>query len=736
MPIVSSICLILALVAATVIGAQTRSWTWGPALIPLALAALAAIPTLWRKSCAYADWKSQLCCILAVAWFAWRALSSSVAEFGHADLVLIASAVAAFAATRTLTTTPAALTTLSWGTACLLAANLTVAAIQMRNPGYSLVFPGSATEHQITGFFSHYNPAASFLIATSTLIGAQALFGKLRLWERLLWGLLAIAGLLTIIPSGSRGGIFGAAVSGGILIILALVHGKRTQAKWFGPAVIAFPVVLILVGLFLAYGWHSAQTARGMDASLAKIFDNSPRLSMLGIAIACVFTHPVSGGGARSFSWESFHFTDAATHGELSMRKPEFVHNEFLQTATDYGIVGAALLLAVLLACVARSIFHISFDEQHGSSGDKLDAWRIGAAAALAGILAQSCFSFVFHLLPIAILLGILLGVLSTPGQETRSWKTTGVALQATFLLIACCAVLLPAGAIASRLSFSLWPVYFGKPGTLSRESKIDRLSDALLIAPTAEFHMRRATILRSDDGIDTEKPASADDLSRAVDDYAAAARLHPFDPTPRINRANLLSALGRTHEAETDYQTAIQLQGGMESAFQGHLQYSLHFARKGDRQLRENHPSKAVDSYTSAVDQIGKSEEKMHWFIRDMRLTKIRHYEGLGIAKEQAGDISGALEVYESAASFPLGRRLYYRAALTYGRMAREAWSNRKPGQALALFIMAETQIRKVRRDLPEGVTLEQKKEYRAHLIRTIKFLKGARITPAELTD
>ena len=133
--------------------------------------------------------------------------------------------------------------------------------------------------------------------------------------------------------------------------------------------------------------------------------DNTIRLYLLGIAVQCIGLHPMAGGGSRSFSWECFRFGETTAQG-ARQPKPELVHNEWLQSATDYGLVGAGLLIGLLGSLALAAILRLLFEDS-SKERDHRDAWRIGALAALAGILVQSCFSFVFHLMPGILLLGI-----------------------------------------------------------------------------------------------------------------------------------------------------------------------------------------------------------------------------------------------------------------------------------------------------------------------------------------
>ena len=137
--------------------------------------------------------------------------------------------------------------------------------------------------------------------------------------------------------------------------------------------------------------------------------------------MSCIAMHPWTGGGSRSFSWECFQFWDPKTQG-FGGAKPEMVHNELAQTATDYGLVGLVLLVALLVTLLLGCLLRVLF-ENSSTKNDHSDAWRIGGFAALIGMLVQGCFSFVFHTLPGIVLLGICFGFISrsAPSRSGRA---------------------------------------------------------------------------------------------------------------------------------------------------------------------------------------------------------------------------------------------------------------------------------------------------------------------------
>ena len=728
MPAISAIFLVLSFMLAVVIGPQTRPWVWGPTMISLGIGVLAALPVIWRRGKIAADFGMLAFGALTAAWFAWRAWVSPVAEFGQADLLLIAGAVGAFVCIRTIAGHEPAERILSWGIALLLLANLIVMGMQMIHPDFVPVYRIKLAKIP-TGFFAHYNETANYLIASSMLVGAAALFGRHALATRIFWILIAIAGIAGVWFTRSRGGIFGAAAALGAFAAILLILGKRRNAKWFAPAVIAVPAIGLGIGAYLLLGWQEAQELRNAGSGLDGLMDNTCRLYFLGIALSCLGLHPLVGGGSRSFSWECFQFADGKAHGDIITHRPELVHNELVQSATDYGFVGIGLLVGLLGALALAASLRILFEESPNNR-DGRNAWRIGALAALAGMLVQSCFSFVFHLMPGILLLGICLGQMSRSPAQSPTLRTLASRILLSAAALACAALLLPIGWKGLQVTQILWPVYFSKQLDTSAESKIDALTAAIRIWPQPSLYLERGITLQefatSDNHSDFQALAE-----RAIADYQSAALLHRFDPRFEINRANLLSHLQRDAEAEESFTRAIALQGGMEPAFRGHFFLARHFLNKSRRLFNPANPESARAALELAAAHIEMAVQNMHWVIADMREPRVAIHERLGNAREAAGDLQAALEAYDFAATIPTGNRAHYRAGVIIGKMAVEAWADRKPSEALFGFMEAKKRLGLAKNDLPEGVTPAQRAETIAYLDQQIAFLKGAKIKP-----
>ncbi len=731
MPVFTSIFFVVALVMAVTVGAQTRSWTWGPAMLSLGIATLSALPSFWKKDQKFGDlWMIALGGLVAT-WYAWRAWASPVHELGQADLLLLAGTVATYLCIRAIKDHTIAEAILIWGIVLLLLANIVVAGKQLYIVGYAPIFQNHTDSRWVTGFYSHYNEAANYFIASSMMVLAAGLFSKNHFTIRILWTLIALAGLICVWFTHSRGGILGMALALCVFMAAALVIWKRNNSRWFAPVLIAIPILGLGIGFYLISGWQNSQEVRHSGSGIEQLFDNNARLYFLGFALSCIGLHPFIGGGSRSFSWESFRFVDAKAQGDIVTHKPEQVHNEFLQAATDYGLIGAGLLIILLGALTTVLIIKLFLDDRPNDRNASDDVWRVGALAALAGMLVQSSFSFVFHLFPGILLLGICLGqmaIASRGKQNPRRLISSKTIL--SLAAVGCAILLIPWGWKGTRVTQTLWPVYFGDQNTISAEMKIDQLSSAIVLWPLSDFYQKRAMNFLALAELESSPTTAIEAKENAISDYQAASRLHPFDPGFLINRANVLSSLKRDIEAEADYAKGIRLQGGMEPAFRGHLYSAIHYLKKGIELLKNKETSQSVTSLEIAAAQIETACEMTHWVMPDMRDVRITIHETLGAAREASGDFQGALKSYDFASSFDYGNRAHYRAGTLLGRMANTAWKARRPEEALALFLKAKYRV-SITREFPSGVSQIQRVEYLAYLDQTIAFLQAAKVTP-----
>ena len=695
-------------------------------MLALGICVASTLPTFWKTSRKPADFGLIVFCMLVAGWFAWRAWLSPIEELGQADLLLLAGAVGTFISIRGIEGNRLAEKILIWGIALFLLANVIAIGMQMIDPTFSPVLRSRASVFP-SGFYAHYNEAANYLIASSMLVGASALCGRQGGATRIFWGLIAISGLAAVYFTRSRGGILGAAVGSGVFVCAGVVIGKRDGARWFAPAVVAVPMVGIAIVVFLSMGWNEAQEIRRVGEVADFVLDNNLRLFILGVASSCIGLHPVAGGGSRSFSWECFRFINPNVQGGLAGSRPEMAHNELIQSATDYGLVGTFLLIGLLGGLALMAILKILFESNSGEH-EQRDVWRLGALAGLTGMLIQSSFSFVFHLFPGVLLLGICLGQLSRPSATSGAKASIlGTRILLTAVLVPCTALLLCFGWKGGKVTGVLWPVYFDKTRVISSETKIAAFTAAIDLWPQSSLYQERATALQTVATREGDNGA----VEEAISDYRQAMRLHPKNPELMVNFANLLSQKQQDQEAEAAYERAIQIQGGMEPAFQAHYFLANHLLGKGIRLFNPQDPSLSLAALEAAAQQIEQSFKELVTPLPEKEDARVSVHESLGAAREASGDYHGAMRAFDFESTLLRGGRGDYRAGLLNGKLAAQAWAARRPSEALGYFIEAKRRIG-LTNDLPSGVNPVQRVEYLAYLDKTIAYLRGAKVEPA----
>jgi O-antigen ligase/tetratricopeptide (TPR) repeat protein len=738
MAVVASFCLVVSIWLAVLLGPKLSCWTWGPSMLALGLAlaaaaaAAAAAAGYWRRDKRGAGgggmgWMGFG--LLVVAWFACRAWVSPVAELGMTDLLLLAGVAGCFVVMRVLQEQALAERVFLWGLALLVVASVVLVVRQVMDPA-SLARLGKLP----SGFFGHYNYGANFLLGSACLVGGAAVGGRHSKLERWLWGLIAVAGMVAVYFTRSRGGIFGAACGLGMFAVIALIVGKRQGARWFAPAIVAVPLIGFVVAVFLLKGWSDAQVVRKQMPGIDALMDNGIRLHLTGIAGSCIGQHPWAGGGSRSFSWECYRFWDADMYGP-GVARPEQVHNEILQAAADYGITGAGLLVIFIGALGVVAVVRVLFDESKNKFSSA-DGWWLGGLAGLVGVLVQSNFSFVFHQMPGAMLLGLCLGRVAHPGdaQDIPRARPLGQPLGVSAIALACAALLLPMGWTGTRVVAARWADVYAKGAEVSPEAGIAALTEAIRLWPLQELLLARAKIYHEQSMKAPRGVCDETAVNLALEDYREASALNPFDPEPVVNRANLLGVLGKDAAALELFERAIHLQGGMEGGFKGCYSKAAYLLLKADRLLVKGNQVDALAVLSDARDTLVKASDFPSGapLGQEARVLRLAIAQRLGVLLSLGGRDREAAQEFESAAAVWGGDGVNYLYAWHLRNQAKRIWNERKPAEALSGFLKARGLLDRCGALLPAGVTPADRAKLRQDLDEFIEFLKGAKIQPA----
>ncbi len=198
----------------------------------------------------------------------------------------------------------------------------------------------------VAGTFANRNHFALFLAFGCLLAPVWALRGEGRPTWRLflILGLLPLL-LLTILASGSRGGMFVGVIGfigGGLLVREHIRALLKPYPRWIGAALIGF--MLALVGLLILLSVDLGRAA-SITRILAGDADSDMRKRAMPTILTMLKTYFPVGAGFGGFDiLFRIHEPDA-------LLKPTYfnrAHNDFLEVVLDGGLAGALLLLAGL----------------------------------------------------------------------------------------------------------------------------------------------------------------------------------------------------------------------------------------------------------------------------------------------------------------------------------------------------------------------------------------------------
>jgi O-antigen ligase len=280
------------------------------------------------------------------------------------------------------------------------------------------------------------NHFAGFLEMVLGLVVARAIFlrNESKSIERAtilkvvtVYGSVMIAGGLIV--TMSRGGW----LAGGVGLLAMLCLGGITS-KSLVPKLAIVGAVVACAGGFL---W-SVDSVRNyllktvtvdLDKQQVTLGDPSlgGRIYMWKGTLPLIRENPVLGTGIGSWKWEFQKY-----HSPQIFSFPDYAHNDYLNLASDYGLIGVILLMFVFAA-----FFTHAFKVVRRSQSSDERAFAIGAISGVISILVHSFFDFNLHILANSTLLAAMMGSVAAipikPSPEKSSsdgriWRL-GIAL-------------------------------------------------------------------------------------------------------------------------------------------------------------------------------------------------------------------------------------------------------------------------------------------------------------------
>ncbi|OYV06366.1 MAG: hypothetical protein CFE26_06675 [Verrucomicrobiales bacterium VVV1] len=577
-----------------------------------------------------------LICVTGV-YVAWVASRSAVIDYGRSDGLLLGCGLAACSWSGWLVQRSAHRVAVG-GLGLLALANVAVAVVQWKNPSYTPVFAGRETFSLPSGFYGHYNHFANFLLGSGFLAAGCAIMPGGRRWSRIGWAAVAFSSAGGIALSQSRGAVLAVGMGLAVLLICWLLDLKRRKVRWFGIAAISTMVLLPASGFGAWWVAKMVLAERGVQADSSRMLEDSGRLDFASIAVELASDHPLTGGGSRSFSYEVFAKWDPKEmwvgSGDIDM-----VHNELLQAATDYGWIGLGLVILLLFSLAIRGLMCLTVETSKGEIAADAGL-TAGALAAIAAVMVQGMFSFVFHMVPDVIVLGLAIGIISAQpwafspkSGGRRGWQRPAPWMGATLAVVL---------ALVGWRDAAAWRLV-GRPGAQGNssdaEQRYEALQQALALRP--DFRLEQASVLAAGELAKSDPdPVRGVWPMRVLDHQRSVVGRHPWNHASGLGLARQLDELGQFREADEHYRLLLPLLDTREMYYHGRFAYGSHAFRRAYALWQARRPSEAMAWALEARKQMEASRRNA-WFDADRsaELKKlddfIKWLEGARVAPE-----------------------------------------------------------------------------------------------------
>ncbi|MBB5350815.1 O-antigen ligase [Haloferula luteola] len=633
---------ILATLAMAVLwGPQTVAWSWGPALVTLSLGVLGAcgVRPAWRYSPILGGLVAA-----AVLWLGWVAVRSPVREEALQDGLLVVGMLGMAWLGSRLDPRRSAFRALPVGLSFLVLANGVVALVQWMRPEFAWPY-GARPYPNPSGFFGHYNYFSNFLVGAAFFCAPRIFFSDDRRWEKVLYAVAVISTIVLVPLSGSRGGLLGLIAACFLFFLGTGLMAWRRKQRGVVVAAIVSPVLGLIV---LLLAWASLRGTEGgqmTSSNLNQTFKNNDRLSWYEVAMAVIKEHPLEGGGSRAFAWERNQHWSLKGIG-VALENEPFVHNEALQLTADYGWLGFGLVGGALAVLVCFRMVGLVLGEEGEGVEETYGAVGLGVLSALGGMLVQSNFSFVFHLLPSVLLLGLWLGLGGLRGLRPEKGSAIRL-LPGRLVSVAGGLGLLYFGVLGSLALAALWPALYAKPPWISESPRkgFERMDEAMEWWPSWRLLQMKGVALRklaSDETATSEQRWA--DYRAAEATFEKATQLHPKNAALFLDQANALSVLQKNDEAEQSFEQGVKLTGRLETVFQSRFYYAHHLYEAAVRDWNSRQPERARARLEAAKDLLEEAQ------VLGPRWALHKDLPGL---EKQIGELDGFLE---SAAIAPSG--------------------------------------------------------------------------------
>ena len=532
-----------------------------------------------RKARTRMDQSCLIAALVLTAYFLVRIALSPVESLARADFLILLGSLLVYCITAHFVTGTRQRMAILLVLLLIGLGHVAVGIFQFaKEPNFNpLVLGGRGDPSQrASGLFVCPNHLAGFLNVVFIFGVSFFFWGGLRVWAKVLIGYLTLVALAGLVLTGSRGGYLSAAAGIAVFAILSVWALRSALSRQMLPRLLGIiAAVVILVG---ALAVVSNQSHFLRMRSNTVFVPEDIRFQLWDAAWKQFKLAPVFGTGSRTYLYYGRMFRSPEVRTD-----PTFVHNDYLQTLAEYGLVGLALVLVFIGAHLRHAWQHWRGTVEKFAFGlpqpiDRMElALQLGGIAVIAAYAVHSMTDFNLHIPANALLLAFVFGTIATrtaqPGEVDAGWRSRW--------------------SLALPAAIGLWMLVVGAPkfpGELCLEiarSKLmagdiagglDTAERALKLgirSPDLFYYIGEGKRLLSYRLNSPEERASA--IEAAHQAYADGLALFPQDVRLVLITAWTLDKLDRFDDAEKLYAKAFELDpkaGGVWAYYAWHNQY------------------------------------------------------------------------------------------------------------------------------------------------------------------
>lgn len=393
-----------------------------------------------------------------------------------------------------------------------------------------------------SGTFISPNNLAGYLVMVLPLALAFTVTGRFEHLSKIFLGYATLAIFTGIASTISRAGWLAATVS------LVVMYFWLMRQRDFRKQAILF--LLALGAIFMFVYWRADMPPERKERFDVARQVEDVRFKLWQPAVKMWQDHLWFGVGPDHFDYRFRQYRPA--DGELQTR-PERVHNDYLNTLVDWGILGAALVLLSWAGLYYQVITGWKYVQRSqndlGAKRSNKAAFVAGGAIGLLAILVHSIFDFNMHVPANAILAVTLMALVAAHYRfaSERYWHTVRWPLRIPVMIVLV-AILGYLGPQAWKRSTESYWLTKAKGPVDSAATRINAFKKAWNADGRnfeTAYQIGETLRLQSWEGLDGYKAQARE----AITWFERSAALNPYNPHPLIRQGMCLDWLDE-HEA------------------------------------------------------------------------------------------------------------------------------------------------------------------------------------------